>query len=83
MDIPTGIPESVIDRLNQVLNSGAIDIVWKAMVIAVVLWLAWLLARMGFFGGVLAFIFLGSLISDDIRTIVSDVWHRNFWVWSV
>lgn len=83
MDIPTGIPSSVIDRLNQFLNSGAIDIVWKAIVLAALLALAWLLASMGFFGAFIAGVLLTSLVSDDIRAIVSDIWHRNFWVWSV
>lgn len=79
--IPTPVPESVVNSVRGVFSGGIINILWKLFVVVLLVVAAYLLALLGFFGAAIAGMLLASLISDDVRAFVSDLWNRNFWVW--
>lgn len=81
--IPTPIPESAVANVRAFFRGTAVDVLWKAFVLVMLglLLLALAAASPGFFVAFVIGAVLSAVLSDDIRAIVSDVWHRNFWTW--
>jgi len=81
MNVPTPIPESAVGNIRSFFGGGTLDVIWKALVIGFILVSVYVLAAAGIVGGIVAGIVLGALLSDDVRAILSDLWHRDFWIW--
>lgn len=81
--VPTPIPESVVGDLKGFFSGAVIDVLWKASVVIVGGFLLFVILALnpGFFVASLVGMILSVVFSDNIRAAVSDIWHRNFWVW--
>lgn len=80
--VPTPIPESVAEWVADILSGGVLDIIWYLLVSAVILFVLYLLMQMGPFGMAVAGILLGTLISDEVRAFLRDIYRRDFWGFS-
>ncbi len=78
--IPTPVPKSLVKRTRRAFDGPLGDTLWKAGVSALFLTIAYILALAGPVGLLVGGIVLGSLLDDTVRSAVSDVWNRNFWV---
>lgn len=83
--IPTPIPESFAQNVKTFFSGTIADVLWKSLVIVVggTALLLLMAASPGFFIAFIVGAILSAVLSDDIRAFVSDVWHRNFWIWRV
>jgi len=73
-----GLPESAKEKASS-LGSGSLgDVVWKLIVVALLTVASLLLLSAGPYGAAVGGILLGTLLSDDVRKMVSDVWNRNW-----
>jgi hypothetical protein len=81
--IPTPIPESVVKDTKRFFSGTVVDVLWKLSVVVFgSLLLGGILAlNPGFFVAALVGMILSVVFSDNIRAVVRDIWHRNFWVW--
>lgn len=80
--IPTPIPDTAVTAVRGLFSGPVIDVLWKIGVSVVFVVFIVLLASIGgFFGPFLAATILAALLVDEIQGVVSDVWHRNFWIW--
>lgn len=74
-----GLPESVADWVRTVLSGSAGDVVWKLLMLTLFIGVAAvLLIGGGAFGAAIGGILLGTLLSDDVRALVLDVWNRDW-----
>jgi hypothetical protein len=80
--IPTPIPESVVGDVKRFFSGTVVDVLWKTFVVVVgTVVLGGILAlNPGFFVAALVGMILSVVFSDNIRAAVSDIWHRDFWV---
>lgn len=83
--IPTPVPESVVKDIKRFFSGPAGDVLWKLFVVAAGGFLLFFILAMnpGFFVAALVGMILSVVFSDNIRAFVSDVWHRDFWIWRV
>lgn len=74
-----GIPRAIGRGIRRVLSGTLGDILWKLFVLTLVLALGYILvAAGGVFGAVIGAALIGTLINDDVRRTVSDLWNRNW-----
>lgn len=73
-----GIPESLEEKLRGFARGTLVDVVWKLLVLSVLAALSLLLLSAGPYGAAVGGILLGTLLSDDVRKMVSDVWNRRW-----
>lgn len=74
-----GLPESLADWARSVLAGSAGDVLWKLLMLALFVAVAVvLIVGGGAFGAALGGILLGTLLSDDVRALVRDVWNRDW-----
>lgn len=74
-----GIPSSLVNTARGIFSGGVVDILWKTFVLtlfAVVIVV--LIVGGGAVGAALGGILLGTLLSDDVRAVVANVWNRNW-----
>ena len=75
----TPFPASVVASVKSFFSGSVLDVAWKAIVLAFVAVIVYALAMAGFIGAIIASIFVGSLLSDDVRAFINDLWHRDFY----
>lgn len=73
------IPTSVVTWFKQFFSGTLLDVIWKAILLVVLGGVIYVLVALGPFGAAVGGILLGTLISDEVRAIINDLWHRNFW----
>jgi CRISPR/Cas system endoribonuclease Cas6 (RAMP superfamily) len=79
VDIPTPIPESVVESLGNIWAGSLGDTLWKLSIsILIVIGALALLINFGIVGGFVGTILLSALLEDDIRDAVVDFWNRDF-----
>jgi len=77
--VPLPIPRSTGSKAVGILTGPVFEVLWRLFVIALFLGLMlFLLSIGGFFGPFLAAALLSTLISDDVRRFVADVWYRRW-----
>jgi|APHM01.1.fsa_nt_gi hypothetical protein len=81
--IPTPVPQSLVDWLGRVLSGSLADLLWKGLVAIVLILAVYALANLGVFGAIVGSIIAFSLVEPRVRSILVDLWTRNFWVWRV
>lgn len=73
------IPRSTTSAAVGILRGPVFEVLWRLFVILLFLALMlFLLSVGGFFGPFLAAALLSTLISDDVRRLVADVWYRRW-----
>jgi len=73
-----GIPRTVKQKFG-VITSGSIgDTLWKVLVVVVLLTIGLGLVALGPIGAVVGGILIATLVSDDVRAFVDDVWNRRW-----
>jgi K+ transporter len=78
--VRTPIPRSTGKKLVSILTGPVGLVLWRLLLVVVFIAVMFVLvAGGGFFGGALAALLLSTLISDDVRAAVADVWHARFW----
>lgn len=77
--IPTPIPKSLVSIIRRAFRGPWTDTLWKAFVSVLFLTVGVALVFIGPIGYLVGGIVLGSLLTDTVRSTVSDVWNRNFW----
>ncbi|WP_162562674.1 hypothetical protein [Salinigranum rubrum] len=75
----TPIPRSAVRWVRNLVSGGLLDVLWWSLITLVIVIIAYVLAQMGVIGGVIAGSLLATLISDNVRAYVRDVYSRNFW----
>lgn len=76
----TPIPRSTGQKIVSLISGPVGLVAWRLLLIVLFVTIMLLLvAAGGFFGGVLAAMLLSTLLSDDVRAFVRDLWHRRFW----
>ncbi|MFW5956758.1 MAG: hypothetical protein ACOCQY_05080 [Halorhabdus sp.] len=78
MSIPLPIPETWQENAGQVARGSLLDIAWKLFVIVAVMLLAVALVSLGPIGAGIGSILLWTLLSEEVRKTLSDVWHRRW-----
>lgn len=73
-----GLPESVKRTLGRVTSGSIGDILWKLFVIVLLTIAAIALLSTGPFGAAVGGLLLGTLLSDDVRAFVGDLWNRRW-----
>jgi len=73
------IPKTIVDAVRRETTGSWLDTLWKAGILLLLLVLVVTLTQLGIVGGVIAFIIISSLVSDGVRSVVEDLWHRRFW----
>jgi len=73
-----GVPEYIQDKLRAFGRGTLLDLVWKLLVVAALAGMSLLLIAAGPYGAALGGVLLGTLLSDDVRKLVSDVWNRRW-----
>jgi hypothetical protein len=74
-----GVPAAVGDWIRGLLSGSLGDVLWKLLVLTVLVGIAFvLLVAMGGFAAAVGGILLATLVSDDVRALVANVWHRNW-----
>lgn len=80
VSIPTPIPDSVVESFRAVWRGSIGDTIWKVSIVVGLSLLGYvLIVTLGVLGGFVGGILLSSLIEDDIREAVKDVWNRDFY----
>lgn len=81
--VPTPIPKSIVQWWRTFWSGALADILWKTFVVAVVGAILYVTVQIqpGFFVLFVVGTILSVTLSDNIRAVISDIWHRNFWVW--
>lgn len=76
----TPIPESTGEKLVSILKGPVLLVGWRLLLVLLILVIVLVLvASGGFFGLLLAGMLVSTLIRDDVRAAVSDLWHMRFW----
>jgi len=73
-----GVPKSVAAGIRRILAGSIGDVLWKLFVLAVLLLAAAGLLAIGPVGAAVGGIILGTLLSDDVRELVADLWNRRW-----
>ena len=73
-----GFPKSVKSTLVRFVSGSIGDITWKLFVVALLTGAAIALLSTGPFGAAVGGLLLGTLLSDDVRALVGDLWHRRW-----
>lgn len=73
------IPQSAVTWLKKFFSGTLFDIVWKSLLLVGLAGVIYILIALGPFGAAVGGILLGTLISDEVRAIISDLWNRNFY----
>ncbi len=78
--IPTPIPESLVRLTKRAFTGRWADTLWKLGVLVFLFAIGLALLSAGVVGAIVGGIVLGTLLNDTVRSGVSDLWNRNFWV---
>lgn len=73
-----GLPKSVKQTFARFSSGSLGDVLWKLFVAAFFGALAIALLSTGPFGAAIGGLFLGTLLSDDVRAFVGDFWNRRW-----
>lgn len=74
-----GIPKSAVQRLRRLFAGSLGDILWKIVISVVLVGIGYLLlAGGGIWGAIVGGAIITTLIDDDIRAFVSDLWNRRW-----
>lgn len=73
-----GIPRTIKRGLARIFAGTVGDVLWKLFVLTLVVVLGIGLLSMGAVGGLIGGLLLASLIADDVRALVGDLWHRRW-----
>lgn len=81
--IPTPIPETWVQWFRDVVGRSPVDFLWWALVTSFIVGVAYLLVvGLGVIGSTVAGIMLATLVSQEVRDTIRDVYNRDFWVFS-
>ena len=81
VDIPTPIPEYVVDWLGNFLGGPVLLTTYRFALLLVgglVIYAASQSA--GAFTAIIIGIVVSVVLADDIRQLITDIWNMNFWV---
>jgi len=73
-----GFPQSVKQTLARFASGSIGDILWKLFVLAFLAAAAIGLVSLGPAGAAVGGLLIGILLSDDVRSFVSDLWNRRW-----
>lgn len=73
-----GIPRSVKGNLSRLAAGTVGDILWKLFVLALLAAIVVGLLSLGPAGAAVGGLFIGTLLSDDVRAFVGDLWNRRW-----
>jgi len=73
-----GIPRSAKRKLSGFVSGSIGDVLWKLFIVTVVGLMGIGLVLMGPVGAVIGGLLITTLLSDDIRTLVADLWYRRW-----
>jgi len=73
-----GIPRTVKQKFGAITRGSIGDTLWKLFVVAVLLTIGLGLVALGPIGAVVGGILIATLVSDDVRAFVDDVWNRRW-----
>jgi len=72
------VPESLEEKLRAFARGTLLDVLWKLLVVGALAVASLLLLSAGPYGAALGGILLGTLLSDDVRKMISDIWNRRW-----
>ena len=72
------VPETWQEKAGQFARGSVLDITWKLFVLLLFAGLSALLLAAGPYGAAVGGILLGTLLSDEVRKSVADVWYRRW-----
>lgn len=78
-DIPTPIPDSLAQRIDQWRRQSCFDVVWQLAVVIAAITIAAALVSLGSVGVILGFLIVAFMFRDPIHDALADVWDRDFW----
>lgn len=74
-----GLPRSTYRALRGLFSGSVLDVLWKVSIsIGFLAVIYVLIVGANVYGALLAGAIFSSLLSDDVRKLVSDVWHRRW-----
>lgn len=73
-----GIPRSVAQSTRRLFAGTLGDVLWKLFILGLLVLVGIALLSMGAVGGVIGGILLGTLLADDVRAFISDLWNRRW-----
>ncbi len=73
-----GIPETVEEKVRAFGRGTLLDVLWKLLVIGVLGVVSLLLIAAGPYGAALGGVLLGTLLSEEVRKMVADIWNRRW-----
>lgn len=73
-----GIPRSAKQKLGRFTSGSIGNVLWKLFIVSVVGLIGIGLVLMGPVGAVIGGLLITTLVSDDIRTLVADLWYRRW-----
>jgi len=72
------VPETWQEKAGEFARGSLLDIVWKLFVVLLFAALSALLLAAGPYGAAVGGILLGTLLSDEVRKSVADIWYRRW-----
>jgi len=72
------IPETWQEKAGQFARGSLLDIAWKLFVVLLFAGLSALLLAAGPYGAAVGGILLGTLLSEEVRKSVADIWYRRW-----
>ena len=72
------VPETWQETLGQFARGSLLDIAWKLFVVLLLAAISALLLAAGPYGAAVGGILLGTLLSDEVRKSIADVWYRRW-----
>jgi len=73
-----GIPQSVKRGIGRILSGSIGSVLWKLLVLTLLAVIAIGLIALGPVGAAIGGLFIATLLSDDVRAFVRDLWHRRW-----
>jgi len=73
-----GVPQSWKAKGKQFLSGSLLDLAWKLFVLLLFAILSALLLSAGPYGAAIGGILLGTLLSEEVRKTVGDIWYRRW-----
>jgi len=73
-----GVPRTAKEKASSFASGSLADVLWKLLVLAVIGAAGFALVLMGPVGAVIGGLLITTLVSEDIRNLVADMWHRRW-----
>jgi len=73
-----GVPKSLKALLSRVWRGSPGEILWRLFMVGIIAIIGFGLVTLGPVGAVIGGLLITTLVSDDIRAFVADLWYRRW-----